>query len=236
MKSRTKNSGLSTKLIVALDVDSFTKAKRLVDLLYPKVTVFKVGLQLFLATGREAIKYIKRKGASVFLDLKFYDIPNTVANASKEMVRLGVDMFTLHCQGGKAMLSAAKRAVEEESRRIKTRPPLVLGVAVLTSQVNQRNMERRVLRLAREAKSCRLDGIVCSAWEAKTVRKKLGKNFIIVTPGIRLEQQAKEDQRRTATPRAAQLAGSNYLVIGRPIIKARHPLKTVEAVLSEINR
>jgi len=226
----------TTQIIVALDVDNLRQAKKLVDLLYPKVTVFKVGLQLFLAAGREVIKYIKRKGAVAFLDLKFYDIPNTVANASKEMVRLGVDMFTLHCQGGKAMLSAAKRAVEEESRRINTRPPLVLGVTVLTSKANQRNMERRVLCLAREAKSCRLDGIVCSAWEAKTVRKKLGKNFIIVTPGIRLEKQAKEDQRRTATPKEARLAGSNYLVIGRPIIKAKHPLKTVEAVLAEINR
>lgn len=224
----------ATHLIIALDVDNFNAAKKIVDLLYPKVKIFKVGLQLFLATGNKIIRYIKRKGGLVFLDLKFYDIPNTVAAACRETVRLGVDMFTVHSQGGLDMLIAAKQAVDEESRRLKKQAPLVLGVTVLTSKGRESNIKQRVLGLAREASKAGLDGIVCAGQEVKIARKKIGDNFIIVTPGIRLEDQEKQDQRRTATPKQTKQAGSNYLVVGRPIIKAKYPLKVVEKILADI--
>lgn len=223
------------QLIVALDVESFGKAKRWVDLLYPKVKIFKVGLELFLASGRNIIRYIKRKGAKVFLDLKFYDIPNTVAKASGQMVRLGVDMFTLHAQGGAEMLYAAKQAVKQEAKHRKRQPPLLLGVTVLTSKDNKVDLKQHVLSLAREVKAARLDGIVCSVWEAKAAREKLGNNFMIATPGIRLDKQTKDDQRRTATPKQAQQAGSNFLVIGRPILEAKDPLSVVQKILNELN-
>ena len=224
----------ATKLIIALDVDNFSAAKQIIDLLYPNVKIFKVGLQLFLAAGESTIRYIKRKGGLVFLDLKFYDIPNTVAAACREMVRLGVDMFTIHSQGGLDMLIAAKQAVDKECKRLKKKAPLVLGVTVLTSKGREGNIKQRVLDLAKEASKAGLDGIVCSAQEAETVRKKIGRKFLIITPGIRLDAQDKQDQQRTATPKEAKQAGSNYLVVGRPIIKSKCPLKVAEKILADI--
>ena len=226
---------LTTQLILALAVDTFSKAKHFVDLLYPQIRIFKVGLQLFTACQDKIIKYIKKKGAGVFLDLKFHDIPNTVGNAAREVVRMGgIKMFTVHTQGGLQMLQAARQAVSEEAFKAGIKPPLIIGVTVLTSAQNTSSILDLVLKRAYLARQARLDGVVCSAKEAGVVRKKLGKDFIIVTPGIRLPEDKQQDQKRVATPGEAKRAGSNYLVIGRPILEAKNPLLVVKGILKEI--
>lgn len=225
---------IKDKLIVALDVRYQRRAQDLVDVLYPQVKFFKVGLQLYISCGERIIRYIKRKGAKVFLDLKLHDIPNTVANAAREVVCLNISMFTIHTQGGFEMMKQAKEAVMNEAYLLRIKPPLIIGVTVLTSEDNKGNILSRVLRLASLAKQAGLDGIVCSAKEAKAVRKKLGKDFIIITPGIRLPTDKKQDQKRTATPKEAIKAGSNYLVVGRPIIEAKDPLLTIKKILDEV--
>lgn len=212
----------NSKIILALDVDSFSKAKRFVNLLYPKIKIFKVGLQLFIACGPKIIDFIRKIGAEVFLDLKFFDIPNTVANATRQAVRLKVKMLTLHISGGEEMLKAAVKAAREESSRLKIKAPLLLGVTVLTSQKASSN---EVLRLAKFGLDCGLDGVVCSAQEAKNLRSKIKKKFIMITPGIRPDKTVRDDQKRTATIAEALRVGSDFLVIGRPILEAKNPLE-----------
>lgn len=221
------------KIILALDVDSFSKAKHFVNLLYPKIKIFKVGLQLFIGCGPKIIEYIHKKGAEVFLDLKLLDIPHTVAQAVRQALRLKVKMLTLHISGGREMLVAAKEAAEDEAFRLKRRATRLIGVTVLTSKRSNRGLLNSVLRLSRLAKDAALDGVVCSALEAKFVRKEFGEKFIIVTPGIRLSADNKADQKRTATAEEAVKAGSNYLVIGRPILLAKDPVLTVKKYYRE---
>jgi len=215
----------NTRLIVALDVDSFAKAKKIVDALYPLVKIFKVGSQLFTCAGPESVEYIRKKGAEVFLDLKFHDIPNTVASAVRSAISLKVKMLTLHIAGGDEMLGAAVKAAYEEARRLKAKRPMLIGVTVLTSQAAGSD---RVLSLARRAVGCGLDGVVCSVQEAAAVRRECGKDFIIVTPGIRAPGGDQGDQKRVATPAEAIAAGSDYLVVGRPIVAAADPLTSAK--------
>jgi orotidine-5'-phosphate decarboxylase len=215
-------------IILALDVDNLKREEYFVDKLYPKIKVFKVGSQLFTACGPKAIELINGKGASVFLDLKFFDIPNTVAGAMRCAVRHKIKMLTLHIQGQEAMLKAAVKAAKQESRRLKMKPPLLLGITILTSQETEPS---KVLSLTKLGLGCGLDGIVCSAREAKTLRKKIKKRFIIVTPGIRPKGYKKDDQSRTATAQEAIQAGANYIVVGRPILEAEDPLKAVEELV-----
>lgn len=215
------------KLILALDVDNFNKAKYFVNLVYPKVKIFKVGPQLFLSCGSKIIEFIHKKGAQVFLDLKFFDIPNTVAQACRKACDLGVEMLSLHIQGGPEMLKAA---VKVTKKKTKTKRPLILGVTLLTS-VNQRPKVKELSKIAKEAK---LDGIICSAKEARPFRNNLGENFLIVTPGIRPSGFSSYDQKRTTTPGEAALSGADYLVVGRPILEAKDPLKVTEDILEEI--
>ena len=222
-----------TKLIVALDVDSFTKAKKLVDLLYPKVKIFKVGLQLFLACGIKIIDYINKKGGQVFLDLKFHDIPNTVGRASAEIGRFGVLMFNVHAQGGRDMMRQARINADKEAKRLRKKRPLILGVTVLTSQQDT-STTVHVMELAREASEAGLDGVVCSANEAAVIRRGFGRKFIIVTPGIRPKGADVNDQKRTASPAQAKSSGADYIVVGRPVIEADKPLKVVEGILADV--
>lgn len=214
------------RIILALDVENLSKAKRFVNLLYPKIKIFKVGLQLFIACGPKIIEFIQKKGGQVFLDLKFFDIPNTVANATRQAVRLKVKMCTLHISGGEEMLKSAAKAAREESARLKIKAPLLLGVTVLTSQ---KTSSEEVLRLAKFGLSCGLDGIICSAQEARNLRSKIKKKFIMVTPGIRADKTIRDDQKRTATISEALQAGSDFLVIGRPILEAKNPLQALGA-------
>jgi len=219
------------QIILALDVDSVRKASCFVNKLYPRVRIFKVGLQLFTLAGPEAIETIRKKGAEVFLDLKLFDIPNTVAGAVRQAVRLEVKMLTLHISGGEIMLRAAACAADEESRRLKLKRPFLIGVTRLTSQEAK---PQEILKLARLGQECALDGVVCSAREVGLLRKKLGKKFIIVTPGIRPSLAAKNDQKRVATAADAAKAGSDFLVVGRPILEAVDPVLAAQQISEEI--
>lgn len=211
----------TAQIILALDVDTFATAKYFVDKLYPKIRIFKVGLQLFTACGPKIVELIRKKGAEVFLDLKFFDIPNTVANAARQAVRLKVKMFTLHILGGKEMIKVAVNAAKDESRQLGLKRPLLIGVTVLTSKDTSSG---DVLTLAHLGVEAGLDGVVCSAREAAYLRRKIKKQFLIITPGIRPRNASMDDQKRTASADEAVAAGSNFLVVGRPILTARDPL------------
>lgn len=221
----------SAGIIVALDVEDFTQAKRLAEQLSTDVAMFKVGLQLFTACGPRVVEYILAKRGKVFLDLKLHDIPNTVAQAVRQAVRLRVSMMTLHIQGGEEMLRAAVAMAKREAAARKIKKPYLVGVTVLTSQKASID---EVIALSRLGLNCGLDGVVCSAQEAAALRRRIKKDFLIVTPGIRSLAADAADQRRVTTPRQAVEAGSDYLVIGRPIIEARNPIAAVHAILQEI--
>ena len=216
---------MSAKLIVALDCDTFDRAKKLIDTLCPKVKIFKVGSQLFTACGPKIVEYINKKKAEVFLDLKFHDIPNTVANAVRSATHLNVKMLTLHISGGPDMLKAAVRSATEEAGRFKMSRPLLIGVTILTSQEASPD---DVFRLANMGLNCGIDGVVCSARETAFLRENIKKDFLIVTPGIRSNKAAADDQKRTATAKEASAAGSDFLVVGRPIVEAKDPLMALE--------
>lgn len=222
----------TTKLILALDVDNFSRAKYFVNQLYPEIKIFKVGSQLFTACGPAIIKWIQQKGAQAFLDLKFFDIPHTVAQSVRQAVRLKISMLTLHISGGREMLKKAVQAAKEESGQLKFKRPLLIGVTVLTSK-DATSLD--VLTLAKMGLDCGLDGIVCSAKEAAFLRKKIKKKFLILTPGIRPEGISVGDQKRIATVKEAIQAGSNFLVVGRPILEASDPLKAVKEILCQKN-
>ncbi|MBI4982758.1 MAG: orotidine-5'-phosphate decarboxylase [Candidatus Omnitrophica bacterium] len=216
------------QIILALDVDNFQAAKNFVDKLYPQIKIFKVGIQLFTSCGREIIEYINNKGGEVFLDLKFFDIPNTVSAAVRQAVRLKVKMLTMHILGDEEMLKEAIKARDDEAKNFKVNKPLLIGVTVLTSK---ETTSSDVLTLARIGIECGLDGVVCSAREAGLLRKEINKSFVIVTPGIRPANTVCNDQKRTATVQEAIAAGSDFLVVGRPILKADDPLKAAKELM-----
>jgi orotidine-5'-phosphate decarboxylase len=241
---------ISDKLIVALDVDTLEKAKYFVDALYPTVKFFKIGIRLFNVCGPEVVKMIGKKGAKVFLDLKYHDIPNTVmaatataTNLNFETIRLSntegnitknlepaVFMMTVHIQGGRKMLEEAMRGATDKARELKIERPRIIGVTVLTSD-EQEDTRSIVLERAKIAKEAGLDGVVCSVHEAAAVRKEFGRDFIIVTPGIRPKGYQADDQKRTATASDALAAGADYIVVGRPILEAKDPLKAVQELI-----
>jgi len=233
------------KLILALDLETFEEARQLIDDLAESVEIFKVGSQMFTSYGPFITRYLQSKGKKVFLDLKFHDIPNTVASAVKSAVSLSVSpnndpgfaplyMLTVHTCGGKEMLEAAVKAAQEKAKALGVQRPLIVGVTVLTSTAKEANLETLVLERARLAKAAGLDGVVASVEEAAAIRKELGKDFLIVTPGIRPADASLNDQRRVATPAVAIKQGSNYLVVGRPIIQAQHPREAAIKILEEI--
>ncbi len=225
---------MKNRLIVALDVASLNKAKRLVDMLYPAVKIFKIGSQLFTAAGPEAVKMVHKKRAKVFLDLKFHDIPNTVFQALRQAGAMKVFMANIHTSGAAAMM---RKAVKAKNSRM-----LVLGVTVLTSMDRKalasiginKNPLSQVVRLAKLAKRSGLDGVVCSGNEIKAVRKACGKKFVIVTPGIRPLATGIHDQVRIMTPRSAISQGADYIVVGRPVTQAKDPLQAARSILDDI--
>lgn len=221
----------SAQIILALDVDTLGQAKSLVDKLYPQIKIFKVGSQLFTAYGPQIIQLLHKKGAEVFLDLKYLDIPNTVASAVAVAVKLKIKMLTLHISGGSEMLKAAVDSAKQQAKLLKVTRPLLIGVTVLTSQ---KSTAAKVLSLAKIGLAAGLDGVVCSAQEAAFLRRKIKKNFLMVTPGIRAEGSGTDDQKRTATVKTAVKSGSNFLVIGRPILKASNPKQQAQAFLGEL--
>ncbi len=230
------------KLIVALDVDTLDSAKTIVNTLYPAVKIFKIGSQLFTNAGPSSVEYVVNKGAKVFLDLKFHDIPNTVAGAARAAVKLKVFMLNVHVQGGFDMMKKTMQAAKEEAQNLKIQRPLVLGVTVLTSMGEKdlkdleirKGVKSQVTYLAKLAKEAGLDGVVASADEVQPIRWSCGDDFVIVTPGIRPEWAEKGDQKRTATPKEAIALGANYIVVGRPILEAKDPKAAAEEILREI--
>lgn len=231
------------EVIVALDVESGDRALELLDTLRGKINRFKVGSRLFTSEGPDIVGRINDRGASVFLDLKLHDIPATVAGSVRAATALGVMMMTLHTMGGLDMMRAAADTAAEQSHRLGVRRPLLVGVTVLTSMSAEdlaavscvkAGVEDVVLRLSARAREAGLDGVVASVREAERIKHELGGDFIVVTPGIRPAGTELGDQKRIATPRIAAKAGSDYLVIGRPIIGDASPADAAEAVLREL--
>jgi orotidine-5'-phosphate decarboxylase len=227
------------RLIVALDVDSFDDARLLVALLGEHVGWFKIGPVLFTREGPRVLDLVKKSGARLFLDLKFHDIPNTVQGAVKNALAMGTDMMTLHASGGPTMLSAARTAAEESGRP----EAILVAVTVLThlspAEFNAtfgstRPVAESVVALARVAKEGRMSGVVASAQELPAIKQAMGRDFIVVTPGIRLPDAKKDDQTRVVTPEQAVRDGADYLVVGRPIIGAKDPVAACREVLERM--
>ncbi|MBT4108936.1 MAG: orotidine-5'-phosphate decarboxylase [Pelagibacterales bacterium] len=229
------------KIIVALDTIDISQALALTRLI-PDVGAFKLGLEYFCANGPEGINKISETGIKIFLDLKFHDIPNTVAGAIKASLNMEPYMMTVHLSGGYNMLHRTMEEVKEYCAKNSLKIPLILGVSVLTSIDDNDftslgligKVEDQVIRLAKLAKDADLDGMVCSAKELKRVKKKMGKNLILVTPGIRPAGGIMNDQKRITTPSQAISDGADFLVIGRPITEAIDPVQALNNISSEI--
>ena len=226
------------RLIVALDVPNAAEARKLVAALGESVSTYKVGKQLFTASGPDFVRELIGAGHKVFLDLKYHDIPNTVAAAVRSAADLGVAMLNVHASGGSKMLKAAVEAAAAAKH-----PPLVLAVTVLTSMGDADLAEigvagkpqEQVLRLAHLARKAGCGGVVASAQEAKSIRQEMGAGFAIVTPGVRPAGGPNDDQARVATPAEAFAAGADYIVVGRPITGAKDPAAAARAILEEIS-
>jgi orotidine-5'-phosphate decarboxylase len=231
-------TSLGPRLVVALDVATSKEALDLAVRLTPALCRLKVGLELFTTAGPALIERLIARGYDIFLDLKYHDIPTTVARACAVAARLGVWMINVHVLGGPAMLTAARAAVDDAPRR-----PLLVGVTVLTS-MNETELgavglaaapAEIVGRLAALARNSGLDGVVCSPLEAAALRRRFGPAFVLVTPGIRLPGAAPDDQRRTLAPVEAVAAGADYLVIGRPITRASDPEETLRSIVATLD-
>ena len=238
-------------ILVALDVESAARAIALADTLRGSVGGFKIGKQLFTAAGPSMVRELTSRGDRVFLDLKFHDIPNTVAGAVQSAVATGAWMVNVHASGGSAMMKAAAAAARKTAETLGLPRPLVIAVTVLTSMDNEglaeigvaRPMLDQVVHLATLAQASGLDGVVASPQEVRAIRSACGSDFQIVTPGIRplrqgsgqaADQQGKDDQARTLTPAQAIAAGSSYLVIGRPITAAPSPREAAESIAASL--
>jgi orotidine-5'-phosphate decarboxylase len=246
MAARRAEGGVDPRdrLIVALDVDNLGAAEGLLDRLGGLVTRYKIGSQLFTACGPAAVEAVQKRGGEVFLDLKYHDIPNTVAGAAREATRLGVFMFDVHASGGRAMMAAAAEGAAAGARERGARRPMVVAVTVLTSldrAALQRELgvptsvEGHALHLSRLAREAGLDGSVASPGEVRAIRNGLGPAWVIVTPGLRPAGSQTDDQSRTATPSAAARAGARYVVVGRPITAAADPAGAAQGILAEMS-
>jgi orotidine-5'-phosphate decarboxylase len=231
------------KIIFALDVEHFSEAQRWVNILKDQIGMFKVGKQLFTHAGPKVIDMIRKKDQKVFLDLKFHDIPNTVAKAGEEATRLEVAMFNLHALGGFEMMKKTVEASRETAKNLGIPRPLILAVTILTSMDEnvmkevgiQGPVVEEVGRLAFLSMKAGVDGVVASPQEIGIVRERCGGKFLIVTPGIRLPSEKKDDQKRTLSPKEAISNGADYLVIGRPIKQAKDPLEAVQKIIEDIS-
>jgi orotidine-5'-phosphate decarboxylase len=230
-------------ILVALDVESAARAVELADVLRGSVGGFKIGKQLFTAAGPAMVRELTSRGDRVFLDLKFHDIPNTVAGAVQSAVATGAWMVNVHASGGRAMMKAAAESARNTAEKLGQPRPLVIAVTVLTSMDDAalkevgvgRTMIEQVVQLATLAQESGLDGVVASPQEVQAIRRACGADFQIVTPGIRpADQQGKDDQARTLTPAEAMSAGSSYLVIGRPITAAPNPREAAERIAATL--
>ena len=232
------------RLIVALDVSSLEEMKSIVTSLGDSVNYYKVGMELFYAAGEQTVAFLRDHNKSVFLDLKLHDIPNTVAHGVSSLTRLGASLITLHGQGGPVMMKAAVEAARESGETLGVERPKLLAITALTSFDDeswtaiggQLPISDQVIRLAKLAKDCGMDGVVCSALEAKMIREACGDDFLIVTPGIRPSFATTDDQKRVATPASALQDGASRLVIGRPITQAENPREAVRLIIEEMEK
>ena len=241
---KTSHPRARRRLIFALDVASLKEVDHYVALLADEVGLFKVGKQLFVHAGPEVVRRIHAKGGTVFLDLKFHDIPQTVASASVEAARLGVKMFTLHASGGVDMLRQAQRAVRTVCRAERLTRPTLLAVTVLTS-LGRDDLKRvgvragpatQVVRLAQLAQQAGIDGLVASPREIAAIRRACGDKLTLVIPGVRPQGSTADDQKRILTPHQAMQAGANYLVVGRPIRDATDPRQAARDIVADMAR
>ena len=245
--SKAHKPSIKTKdrIIVALDVETAGEARAIVREICDRVGAFKVGLQLFTSAGPAFVKELTSAGTKIFLDLKFHDIPNTVARAAVEATKLGVWMFNVHISGGREMMMAAAESVREFCEQSGREVPIILGVTVLTSSNAttlkesgiESTVEDHVVNLARGAAESGLSGVVASPHEIALIRNAItADKFTIVTPGIRPIDATNDDQKRVMTPAEAVSAGSDYLVIGRPIISATDRNEAINKIIDEIDR
>lgn len=236
----TATATTNPSVIVALDYANAADALAMVERLAPGLCRLKVGKELFTRSGPELVRQLSGRGFEVFLDLKFHDIPNTVAQACRAAADLGVWMVNVHAQGGRKMMTAAQAALAEYGER----RPLLIAVTVLTSLGAEDLAEvgltgtpaDNVLRLAGLTRDCGLDGVVCSPQEAAELKQSLGGEFRLITPGVRPAGAAQDDQRRVMTPGQAVAAGAHYLVVGRPITQAADPIAVLRAIQTEIDQ
>jgi orotidine-5'-phosphate decarboxylase len=238
---RTRGS-MRERLIAALDIDSLDQAQELVRLLAGEVGMFKIGKQLFTHAGPQAVRLIQELGGEIFLDLKFHDIPNTVAKAAIEATRMGVKMFNVHASGSLEMMRLTVKEVERVCRQEKRRKPIMLAVTVLTS-LSQDDLKRvgvdgkvadQVVRLALLTKEAGMDGVVASPQEVGDIREACGRHFVIVSPGIRPADSKRNDQQRVMTPGEAVRGGVDYIVVGRPILEAKDPVAAARSIVAEM--
>ncbi len=234
---------ITQKIIIALDVKTGQDALTLVDKLDDADT-FKVGLELFTAEGPALFDELKARQKRLFLDLKLHDIPNTVAGAVASGARHGVHMMTIHTAGGREMMANAKEAAETEAQNTGLIRPLLLGVTILTSLKESQlaeigmeaNTEAQVMRLARLAKEAGMDGVVCSPWEIELIKEECGRDFLVVSPGIRPAWAAAQDQKRIMTPSQAVHKGADFIVIGRPVTQAPSPSEAFAKIIDELEK
>ncbi len=231
------------KLIIALDVSTTEKALGIVDMLGDDISTYKVGFELFVSAGPCIVQGLHDKGKKVFLDLKFHDIPNTVSKAAIAAARLGVYMFNMHASGGLEMMKRCKDKVEEVCLKENLIKPKMIGVTVLTSLGSdalknelcvQHGVKTQVRHLSSMAQKAGLDGVVASPQEISIIKNACGKDFLVVTPGIRPSWTPPDDQNRTATPQAAIKEGADYIVMGRGILKHEDPVRALELISLEI--
>jgi orotidine-5'-phosphate decarboxylase len=229
------------KIILALDVEHYEEAQRLVTEFSEYVGMFKVGKQLFTHCGPKIVDYIKMKDSKVFLDLKYHDIPNTVSKAAVEATKLGVDMLNVHALGGLAMMEETRNAIHSAAKTLQVQRPKVIGVTVLTS-IDDQELQRMgietpvsvlVKRLTLLVREAGLDGAVAGGEDIEMIRELCGKDFVIVTPGVRIDE-AKDDQKRTISPLEAIRKGATYLVLGRAVRKSPDPVKLLERICDDI--
>lgn len=231
------------RIVLALDIDDAQEALSLVAELKDLVGIFKVGHQLFTAYGPDIVRRIIEKGGKVFLDLKYHDIPNTVAKASAEAVKLGVTIFNVHALGGYDMMKAAVDTAQETAQKINRSMPIALAVTVLTSMDEKtlrrelkitRSLQREVAHLARLAQRAGMSGVVASPQEIRMLRRAVRGEFVLLTPGVRPAWAAVDDQKRIMTPGEAVAEGADYLVMGRPVLKAKDRQEAVKKIIDEI--
>ena len=234
---------IEDRIIIALDVPTFDEATDLMDKLGDRAKLLKVGSQLFTSVGPDIVREIKRRGKKLFLDLKFHDIPNTVARASEAATELGVDIFNVHVSGGLEMMRNAAQATKAKASELGIEKPIVLGVTILTSidetmfqsvLGSDNSLKDQIVHMAKLAQSAGLDGVVASPQEILLIREACGEDFVVLTPGVRPEWASSDDQKRTMTPVEAFKAGADYVVIGRPIYRAPEPAGALERILKQL--